>query len=141
MLREIESLGALVTRILGHLDGGDLGGGFEEPIRRGSASGSVAVVSDPDDPGRKLLRVSLTIMKVPIPRATEFYRRLLELNRTFQGRAAFSVNQADIVSLTAAQPAANLDPSDIIDLVLWTSERADDLDDVLLEEFGYEHSL
>ena len=30
---------------------------------------------------------------------------------------------------------------EIIDLILWTSEQADDYDDVLLEEFGYEHQL
>jgi len=38
--------------------------------------------------------------------------------------------------LTAGRPVADLDPGELIDLILWTSEYADQLDDVLLGEFG-----
>ena len=138
---EIESLGALVSRIVGDLEAGLLRSGFEEPIQRGSASGSVSVIDDPEEPGLHLLKVTLRVMKVPSERTEEFYRRLLELNRTFNGRAAFSVNATDVVSLTAARPVADLDSSEVIDLILWTSDKADDLDDKLLTEFGYQYQF
>lgn len=138
---KIESLGALVSRIVEDLETGLISTGFEESIRRGSASGSVSVIDDPDEPGHQLLKVTLRVMKVPSERTEEFYRRLLELNRTFNGRAAFSVNATDVVSLTAARPVADLDSSEVIDLILWTSDKADDLDDKLLTEFGYQYQF
>lgn len=137
----IESLGTLVSRILEHLEGGALDDGFEEPIRRGSASGSVSVIEDPEDPEVHVLQVTLRIMRVPRSGASDFYRRLLVLNHALGGRAALSVDEADVVSLTAARPALDLDPSEVIDLILWTSEKADEFDDLLLTEFGYEHAL
>ena len=140
-MKEIASLGALVSRIVVGLEEGQISTGFEEPIRRGSATGSVSVIDDPEEPGNQLLKVTLTIMKVPTDRAAEFYRKLLELNRTFNGRAAFSVNATDVVSLTAARPVADLDSSEVIDLILWTSDKADELDDQLLTEFGYQYQF
>lgn len=140
-MRTDDSLGSLVARILDGIDDGSLGVGFREPIRRGSASGYVSVVEDLEEEGSLLLMVSLTVMRVPGGRETEFFRRLLELNGTFQGRSTFSVDESDVVWLSAGRLMEDLDPSEIIDLILWTSEHADHLDDVLLQEFGYEHKL
>ena len=56
--------------------------------------------------------------------------RLLGLNHDFLGRAAFSVAKGGIVFLTAGRPVEDLDPGEIIDLILWTSEQADHFDDV-----------
>lgn len=137
----IDSLASLVGRILDHVESGDFARGFEEPIRRGSASGSVAVVEDSDEPGVHLLRVTLGLMRVPDDRTPAFYRHLLKLNHDLQGRAAFSVSTGNVVSLTAARPVMDLDASEVIDLVLWTSDQADRFDDVLLEEYGRRYEL
>ena len=140
-MASISSLGDLVGRILDGVDGETLRVGFREEIQRGSASGSISVIEDREEEGSLLLRVALTVMKVPRDVEREFYHRLLQLNGTFQGRAAFSVDEDRVVWLTAGRPIEDLDPSEIIDLILWTSEQADYFDDVLLEEFGYEHRL
>ena len=80
-------------------------------------------------------------MRVPPAARGEFTDRLLSLNNDFFGRAAFSVAEEGIVFLTAGRPVEDLDPGEIIDLILWTSEQADHFDDVLLSQFGYEHAL
>ena len=137
---KITSLMELVDRILDGLDDGTLVPGFEEPIERGSATGSVRVVSDPGHP-ENLLVVRLSIMRVPEAAGADFHRRLLELNHASLGRAAFSIDDDGLVSLTAGRPVEDLDPGELIDLILWTSEYADDLDDKLLAEFGSENAL
>ena len=137
---KITSLMDLVARILDGLEDGTLVAGFEEPIERGSATGSVRVVQDPEHP-ESLVVVRLSLMRVPETAAAPFYQRLLELNHASLGRAAFSVDADGVVCLTAGRPVADLDPGELIDLVLWTSEYADDLDDQLLAEFGSENAL
>lgn len=138
-MRTVDSLGNLVARILENVRSGTLGAGFREPIRCGSAAGVVTVEEDLEGEGRLLLQVSLRVMEVPPEHESPLLRRLLELNGTFQGRAAFCVDDRDVVWLMAGRPLEDLDPSEIIDVVLWTAEQADRLDDVLLEEFGYGH--
>jgi hypothetical protein len=91
--------------------------------------------------GNRLLRVSLIIMKAPDDRRVEFYEELLKLNHRFMGRAAFSVNAAGVVFLTAARPVGDLDPGEVIDLILWTTEQADEIDDLLLTEYGYDNAV
>ena len=137
---KITSLMDLVDRILDDLEDGTLDAGFEEPIERGSASGSVSVVKDPEHP-ESLVVVRLSLMRVPETAGTAFYERLLELNHASLGRAAFSIDADGVVCLTAGRPVADLDPGELIDLVLWTSEYADDLDDQLLAEFGDGNAL
>ena len=132
---------ALVERILDHLEHDTLAVGFEEPIQRGSASGFVGVVRQSEGPEGLVLVVRLSIMRVPEGQKQIFTERLLALNHEFLGRAAFSVAKGGIVFLTAGRPVEDLDPGEIIDLILWTSEQADHFDDVLLTEFGYEHAL
>ena len=139
-MAKITSLMDLVDRILDGLEDGTLEAGFEEPIQRGSASGSVRVVNDPEHP-ESLVVVRLSLMRVPEAAGAAFYQRLLELNHTSLGRAAFSIDGDGLVWLTSGRPVEDLDPGELIDLILWTSEYADDLDDKLLAEFGSENAL
>ena len=139
-MAKITSLMDLVERILDGLEDGTLEGGFEEPIERGSASGSVSVVKDPEH-AESLVVVRLSVMRVPESAGSAFYERLLELNHASLGRAAFSIGDDGVVFLTSGRPVEDLDPGELIDLVLWTSEYADQLDDELLAEFGSENAL
>jgi hypothetical protein len=139
-MAKIASLMDLVDRILEGLEDGTLVAGFEEPIERGSARGSVIVVSDPEH-SESLVVVRLSLMRVPENAGAGFYERLLELNHASLGRAAFSVHGDGLVYLTAGRPVEDLDPGELIDLILWTSEYADALDDKLLAEFGSENAL
>lgn len=140
-MAQIQSLLGLVDRILDHIEDGALDGSFREPIQRGSASGLACVVPDRQDPDSLLLVVQLSIMRAPASNRARLYERLLELNHTFNGRAAFSLADDGIVYLTSGRPVEHLDPGEIIDLILWTSEQADDYDNILLAEFGDEHEL
>ncbi len=137
---KITSLMELVDRIVDGLEDGTLVAGFEEPIERGSATGSVRVVNDPEH-AESLVVVRLSIMRVPETVDAAFYERLLELNHASLGRAAFSIHGDGLVYLTAGRPVADLDEGELIDLILWTSEYADELDDELLAEFGRENAL
>ncbi len=131
----------LVERIIEHIEDGTLAAGFEEKIQRGSASGFTSVVRDRDDPDGLVLVVRLALMRVPEGDPEPLFRRLLALNHELKGRAAFSVHDDGNVYLTSGRPVEDLDPGEIIDLLLWTSEQADHFDDILLAEFGHEHSL
>jgi len=140
-MTEVTSLMALVERIIEHIEDGTLAAGFEEKIQRGSASGFTCVVRDRDDPDGLVLVVRLALMRVPEGDPEPLFRRLLALNHELKGRAAFSVPGDGNVYLTSGRPIEDLDPGEIIDLLLWTSEQADHFDDVLLEEFGHENRL
>ncbi|GMR12225.1 MAG: hypothetical protein BMS9Abin29_0414 [Gemmatimonadota bacterium] len=140
-MTEITSLMGLVERIIGHIEDGTLAAGFEEKIQRGSASGIASVVRDKDDPAGLVLVVRLAIMRVPEDDPGLLCRRLLDLNHELEGRAAFSVHDDGLVYLTSGRPIEDLDPGEVIDLLIWTSEQADHFDDVLLTEFGHAHSL
>jgi hypothetical protein len=140
-MTEITNLGRLVTRVLVHLEDGSYRDGFCEPFVRGSADGRACIVEDPEAKGEFEFQVEMSVMRTPPGRERDLYRRLLELNHSLRGRAAFCVDSAGAVSLVAARPVRDLDPSEVVDLILWTSQQADRLDDVLLKEFGYEHAL
>lgn len=140
-MTEITGLGDLVHRVLARLGSGPPGAGFTEPIRRGSAAGTLCVSADADDPGDYLLQVRMGVMRVPPGREAALFRRLVELNDGLGGRAALALGTDGVVSLLAARPVLDLDASEVVDLILWTSEQADRLDDLLLTEFGYEHAL
>jgi len=135
---EITSLLDLVQRILDHIEDGTLRSGFEEPVHRGSASGFTCVVGDERDPESLLLVVRLQVVRVPagMDAAGRLRERLLALNHQLRGRAAFSESPEGIVCLTAGRPVEDLDPGEVIDLILWTSEQADAYDDILIGEFG-----
>ncbi len=129
------SLIGLVTDLVTRLELGTLDVGFQRPLQRGSARGTVTVSADPEDRTNLLLIVRLEIMSAPKERVGEFCRALLELNHGFQGRAAFSLAEDGGVCLSAGRPLADLDPGEVVDLILWTSQQADHYDDLLLKTF------
>ena len=100
----------------------------------------MSVVKDPEHP-ESLVVVRLALMRVPKGAGVAFYERLLGLAHASLGRAAFSVDADGVVFVTAGRPVADLDPGELIDLILWTSEYADQLDDELLAEFGAGNAL
>ncbi len=136
MPKKIPLLGALVAELVEGLEDGTLEPGYLRPIQRGSAEGQISVVPNPRDPEIPLLMISLDIMSVPTTGREAFLGRLLELNGTLFGRASFWVGGDDLVRLVAGRPMEDLDPSELIDLVLWTTEQADHFDDELMDEFG-----
>ncbi|MEZ4417808.1 MAG: hypothetical protein R3E10_18785 [Gemmatimonadota bacterium] len=138
MPKQIQALGSLVADLVEGLEEGSLRPGFVAHVRRGSAEGEVSVVPNPRDPEIPLLLITLEIMDVPPDNREGFFRRLLELNGILCGRASFWVGGDDRVRLVAGRPMEDLDPSELVDLVLWTSEQADEFDDLLLDEFGPE---
>jgi hypothetical protein len=134
----IHALLDLVALITERLDDGTAATGLHEPIQRGSAEGFVSVEPNEDDPDELLLVVRLRIMDVPDDpsRRGALFSRLLGLNHDFRGRASFSTDEVGVVWLTSGRPLEDLDPGEVVDLLLWTSEQADFHDDRLLAEFG-----
>ena len=130
------SLAVALSELLDLLESRALKTGVQMPIQRGSATGFVVVIPDPRDPAHEIVEVRLTIMTVPPDRESGLMRRLLELNATLHGRAAFALTDEDRVVLTAGRSTQDLDPGELVDVVLWTAEQADYFDDVLLAEFG-----
>lgn len=130
-----QSLMGLVRDLIPRLAAGTLEPGFEQPVLRGSARGTVSVVADPHDAGTLIMVVRMQIMEVPPADRPRLFRTLLELNDRLKGRAAFSVDAEATVQLVAGRPLDDMDPGELVDLILWTSERADHYDDLLRREF------
>ncbi len=135
------SLLTVVSGLIDRLEEGALTPGYQVSIRRGSAAGTVAVVPSPQDSVVPLLVVTLEIMRTPTESRTHFLTRLLQLNGKLMGRASFSVTDDGVVHLQAGRPIEDLDAGELIDLIVWTADQADRLDDLLLEEFGREHRI
>lgn len=134
-----QSLLAAVSDLVVRLDHDTLEPGYVTQIRRGSAKGTVSVILSPVHQTRILL-VSLEIMRAPAEPNSVFLTRLLELNRALLGRAAFSLQQG-VVHLQAGRPIDELGPGELVDLIVWTADEADRVDDLLLDEFGREYTL
>jgi len=132
-LSSITSLMTLARDLVTALDAGTLREGFHRQIQRGSARGTVAVFRDQED--QLILVVRLSIMEAPRRDVHRFLVTLLQLNHSFFGRAAFSVDDHGTVHLTSGRPVSDLNESEVLDLLLWTSEQADHYDDVLMEAF------
>ena len=132
------SLAIALSELLDLLESGSLKTGVQMPIQRGSATGFVVVIPDPRDPAQEIVEVRLTIMSIPSGRESALMRRLLELNGTLHGRASFAITDDDLVILSAGRSTQDLDPGELVDVVLWTAEQADYFDDILLTEFGHE---
>ena len=107
-------------------------------LTKGSVAGFIVLLEDEENPADSDVLVRFRIMKVPPPRAEEFYRRLLTLNDELNGKAAFSVRQDNLVTLQAGRLAKDLDESELVDLIGRTAALADYYDDPLLNEFGRE---
>jgi len=129
-----QSLMGLVRDLIPRLAEGTLEAGFEQPLQRGSARGRVSVVSDPHEHGTLVMIVRMQIMPVPSGDRPRLYRTLLELNDRLEGRAAFAIDDTT-VQLVAGRPLDDMDPGELVDLILWTAERADHYDDLLQREF------
>jgi hypothetical protein len=126
----------LVARVAEQLEDWNRAVGFREPVRSGSAEGYVSIEPAHDEPDELLLMVRLHIMMVPDGPREEIFRELLKLNHDLRGRASFSVSDDGAVTLTAGRPLTSLDPGEVLDLILWTSEQADHYDDLLMERFA-----
>lgn len=139
-MKGIRSFSQLAGHLMDEVEHGRLRPGFMEEIRRGSASGFVMVLpaDAPGSPADLVLLVRLEIMAAPddAGRRTALAKRLLELNHGLLGRASFSIGPEGAVFLTAGRPIEDLDPGEILDLLLWTSEQADLYDDGLIAEYG-----
>lgn len=107
----------------------------------GSAGGYVALIENQQDIDSSDVIVYFPIMKVPVDKAMPFYRHLLELNRGLMGKAAFAVNDENVVSIMAGRSIVDIDPNEMADIIIRTARMADYYDDVLLDEFGRENSL
>lgn len=129
------SLMGLVRDLIPRLADRTLQAGFEQPVQRGSAQGTISVVSDAHDHGTLVMVVRMEIMPVPPSDRPRLYRSLLELNDRLKGRASFAVDPEGTVHLVAGRPLDDMDPGELVDLILWTSERADHYDDLLKREF------
>ena len=110
-------------------------------IKVGSAGGFVVLFENKDDTDNSDLMVFFPLMRVPLAKSLPFYRRLLEMNRGLLGKAAFAVDEENVVSLLAGRKIFGLDPNELADLMMRTATLADHYDDVLLDEFGRENAL
>ncbi|HYH85576.1 MAG TPA: YbjN domain-containing protein [Pyrinomonadaceae bacterium] len=110
-------------------------------IKVGSAGGFIVLFENQNDADSSDLMVFFPLMRVPLAKSLPFYRRLLEMNRGLLGKAAFAVDEDNVVSLLAGRKIFGLDPNELADLMLRTATLADHYDDVLLDEFGRENAL
>jgi hypothetical protein len=110
-------------------------------IQCGSATGEIHLVLDAEEPQASLVSVRFRIMRVPLGAPLPLYRRLLEYNDSFMGVKAFAVDASNVVWLVAGRSIRDMDGSELNELVTKTSHYADHYDDVLLDEFGREHTI
>ena len=118
------------------LEADGLHAGFSTSVRRGSSVGVVEVVPDPWSPPAELLAVRMAIMRAPATDQERFWRTLAELNGQFLGRAAFTLAPDGTVWLASSHPIHDMDSGEMLDLILWTANMADEMDDRLLDAFG-----
>ncbi len=131
-----ESLTETAFELVERFEAGQLTPGFVTRIRRGSSHGVVEVVQDPWGSPSSLMAIRMAIMRPPETDLEGFFRTLAEMNAKFLGRAAFALGADGIVWLSAAHPLDDLEPDEMLDLVLWTANMADEVDDALLDQFG-----
>lgn len=130
-----KSLKRVVTDLVTRLEAGTLTEGLRQRLERGSARGLVGIIADPLEPVHLIMVVRFEIMRVPEGSRDDLLRELLSLNHRLHGRASFSLAEDDVVHLSAGRPLDDLDPGEIVDLILWTSQLADHYDDVLMDAF------
>ncbi|MEJ2541259.1 MAG: hypothetical protein P8188_15040 [Gemmatimonadota bacterium] len=129
------SLMRVVTDLITRLEAGTLTEGFRQRLQRGSAKGLVGIISDPRDPAQLIMVVRFEIMPGASQDREAFFLQLLTLNHRLHGRASFSLDDEGTVHLSSGRPLEDLDPGEIVDMILWTSEQADHFDDLLMEAF------
>lgn len=129
------SLMRVVTDLVTRLEAGTLTEGLRQRLERGSARGLVGVISDPLEPAHLIMVVRFEIMQAPPGPREDLLGELLSLNHRLHGRASFSLADDGVVHLSAGRPLDDLDPGEIVDLILWTSQLADHYDDILMDAF------
>ena len=105
-------------------------------IFRGSAVGYVAVIGGGDGDSDAIVHVSFPILRIPETGAEPLYRRLLELNHELGALCSFSVDPRGRAWLGAARFAADVDESELRELIAQLAGLADRYDGQLLKEFG-----
>ena len=125
----------VVTDLVTRLEAGTLAEGLRQRLERGSARGLVGIIADPLDPSHLIMVVRFEIMPAPAEAGDELLWELLSLNHRLHGRASFSIAEDGVIHLSAGRPLDDLDPGEIVDLILWTSELADHYDDLLMDAF------
>lgn len=101
-------------------------------FERGTAQVEVRLIQE--DGGGTFIQVSAFVMHLPHDNVLRLYRRLLELNMQLVG-AAFAVHR-DVVYLVEERPTQDLNDSEIHTMINTVAGFADQLDDVLVAEFG-----
>ena len=129
------SLMRVVTDLVTRLEAGTLTEGLRQRLERGSARGLVGIIADPLDPSHLIMVVRFEIMRAPPAPRDELLVELLSLNHRLHGRASFSLGEDGVVHLSAGRPLDDLDPGEIVDLILWTSQLSDHYDDLLMDAF------
>jgi len=107
-------------------------------LKRGSATIQIILLSVPvgENIFREFIQVASPIMIVPKGKETEFYRRLLELNDVKLG-IKFSIQKnTDQVWALAERDLIGMGYSELTTLLEDLGFWADELDDVLKNEFG-----
>jgi hypothetical protein len=129
------SLMRVVTDLVTRLEAGTLTEGLRQRLERGSARGLVGIIADPLEPSHLIMVVRFEIMPAPPGARESFLSELLALNHKLHGRASFSIADDGIVHLSAGRPLDDLDPGELVELILWTSQLADHYDDLLMAAF------
>jgi hypothetical protein len=105
-------------------------------IVRNSADGLIVIFENSENAEFSDIVATFDIMAVPQSNTLAFYRRLLELNERFYGKAAFCVTPDNTVSLRAGRAILDINHSEIVDLILRTAAHADSWIAPLVQEFG-----
>lgn len=105
--------------------------GFGWSFRRGSAVIEV-YISEQD--GRGYLQVLAPIVVLPDTLLLPLYRRLLELNLQLTN-AALGI-YADVIYVFSERPLQGLDANEANTIITLVAGYADDLDNLLVNEFG-----
>ena len=107
-------------------------------LKRGSASVQILLLSIPVGNGviREFVQAASPIMLIPKGKELEFYRRLLELNDVKLG-VKFSIQKGgEQVWALAERDLIGIDYTEMVTLLEDLAFWADELDDILKNEFG-----
>lgn len=105
---------------------------FTWQFQRGTALIEMRLIQE--EGGNTFFQISAPVMHIPHDNLLRLYRRLLELNMQLVG-AAFAVYR-DVVYLVDERPVPGLDDTEAHAMINTVAGFADQLDDLLVEEFG-----
>jgi hypothetical protein len=108
-------------------------------VAKGSAALQVRIVAPGEGRTMPFFQVASPVMKVP--KGAAFQDKLLALNFTMGGLAAFCVTPGGEVHLVAARSGEHLSPDEAAQVIGQVAHFSDLYDDALLQEFGPQHAL